>query len=61
MSRYRWLRPLKCLETMEFFPATKEQSYEVMQKLLFDAVARGDVKVMFNMTKLYRRRILACI
>jgi hypothetical protein len=48
MSRYRWLRPSKCLETMEFFPALKDQAYEARQKLLFDAVARGDVRVMIN-------------
>ncbi|MFZ1775193.1 MAG: hypothetical protein WAT78_14700 [Rhizobiaceae bacterium] len=48
MSRYRWLRPSKCIETMEFFPATKDQPYELMQKLLFDAVTRGDVRAMFN-------------
>lgn len=48
MSRYRWLRPSICLETMEFFTAINGQSYEAMQKLLFDAVARGDVKGMLN-------------
>jgi|JI6StandDraft_1071083.scaffolds.fasta_scaffold331627_2 hypothetical protein len=48
MSRYRWLRPSKCLETMDHFPAIKDQPYEAMQKLLFDAVSRGDVKGMLN-------------
>ena len=48
MSRYRWLRPLKCLETMEHFPAINGQSPEALQKLLFDAVSRGDVKGMLN-------------
>lgn len=48
MSRYRWLRPSKCLETMDYFPAIKDQSYETMQKLLFDAVSRGDVRGMLN-------------
>jgi hypothetical protein len=48
VSRYRWLRPLKCLETMDHFPAIKDKSYEALQKLLFDAVARGDVRVLLN-------------
>lgn len=48
MSRYRWLRPSKCLETMDFFPAIKGQTYESMQELLFDAVSRGDVRGMLN-------------
>lgn len=48
MSRYRWLRPSKCLETMDYFPASKGQSYEVMQKQLFDAVSRGDVRGLLN-------------
>lgn len=48
MSRYRWLRPSKCLETMDFFPSVKGQTYEAMQKLLFDAVSRGDVRGMLN-------------
>lgn len=48
MSRYRWLRPLKCLETMESFPKVEGQSYEARQKLLFNAVSRGDVKAMLN-------------
>lgn len=48
MSRYRWLPPRKCLETMEFFPAIRDKSYEELRKLLFDAVARGDVRVMLN-------------
>jgi hypothetical protein len=33
---------------MDFFPAIKSQPYEAMQKLLFDAVSRGDVKGMLN-------------
>lgn len=48
MSRYRWLRPSKCVETMENFPAIKGKPYEAMQKLLFDAVSRGDVKGRLN-------------
>jgi hypothetical protein len=48
MSRYRWLRPSKCIETMEFFPALKEETYEELQKRLFDAVSRGDVRAMLN-------------
>jgi len=48
MSRYRWLDPSKCLETMESFPSIKGQSYERRQKLLFDAVARGDIRGMLN-------------
>ena len=50
MSRYRWLRPSKCLETMEHFPAINGQTCEAMQKLLFDAVSRGDVKGSLNNT-----------
>ncbi len=48
MSRYRWLSPIKCLETMEHFPAIENQPYEAMQKLLFDAVSRGDVRGELN-------------
>lgn len=48
MSRYRWLRPLKCLEAMEHFPAINGQSPGALQKLLFDAVSRGDVKGTLN-------------
>jgi hypothetical protein len=33
---------------MESFPAFKDQAHEARQKLLFDAVARGDVRVMIN-------------
>lgn len=33
---------------MDYFKAIKSQPYEAMQKLLFDAVARGDVKGMLN-------------
>jgi hypothetical protein len=48
MSRYRWLPPSKCLESMDYFPAIKGQPYDAMQKLLFDAVSRGDVRGMLN-------------
>ena len=33
---------------MDFFPAIKGQNYEAMQKQLFDAVSRGDVRGMLN-------------
>lgn len=48
MSRYRWLRPLKCLETMECFPSLKDKSFAELRELLFAAVRRGDVRVNFN-------------
>lgn len=48
MSRYRWLGPSTCLETMDYFPSIKGQSYEGRQKLLFAAVARGDIRGMLN-------------
>lgn len=48
MSRYRWLSPKKCIETMEYFPSIEGYSYEEMSKQLFDAVSRGDVKSMLN-------------
>src|SRR5829696_195710 len=48
MSRYRWLPPSKCIETMEYFPALKGATYEEMQKRLFDAVSRGDVRGMLR-------------
>ena len=48
MSRYRWLPPRKILETMEFFPSLKGHSPAELQRLLFDAVARGDVRGMLN-------------
>lgn len=48
MSRYRWLRPSKCVVSMDSFPALKGESYEARQKLLFDAVARGDIRGSLN-------------
>jgi hypothetical protein len=48
MSRYRWLRPLKCRETMEFFPSTKDLKIPELEKLLFEAVSRGDIRGMFK-------------
>jgi hypothetical protein len=48
MSRYRWLRPLKCLETMDFFPSLEGKTYEELEERLFEAVARGDVRGMLN-------------
>ena len=48
MSRYRWLRPLKCLETMEFFPFLNGRSREELEDLLHGAVSRGDVRVLLN-------------
>ena len=48
MSRYRWLSPSKCLETMDYFPSLKGKPYEAMQKLLFDAVSCGDVRGRLN-------------
>src|SRR5829696_7889171 len=48
MSRYRWLPPSKCLETMEHFSSLKGATYEEMHKRLFDAVSRGDVRGMLK-------------
>ena len=48
MSRYRWLRPLKCRETMECFPSLKDKTLEQLEQLLFEAVSRGDVRGMLN-------------
>lgn len=48
MSRYRWLPPSKTLEIMDRLPSMEDKTFEEMQKLLFDAVCRGDVKVMLN-------------
>jgi len=33
---------------MDYFPAIKGKAYEHMQKLLFDAVSRGDIRAMLN-------------
>lgn len=33
---------------MDFFPSVKGQPYEALQKHLFDAVSRGDVRGMLN-------------
>lgn len=48
MSRYRWLSPSRSLETMDFFPSMKDLSYAMMQKHLFDAVSRGDIRALLN-------------
>lgn len=48
MSRYRWLKPSKCIEEMEGFSALKGTEYQALQDLLFDAVSRGDVRVLLN-------------
>lgn len=48
MSRFRWLGSRKCLETMETFSSLEGQTYEAMEKLLFDAVARGDIRATLN-------------
>lgn len=48
MSRYRWIRPSKCLETMDYFPSLEGRSYEAKQKILYEAVSRGDVRGMLN-------------
>ena len=48
MSRYRWLRPSKCLESMDYFPSCKGGDYAGMAKQLFDAVNRGDIRVMLD-------------
>ena len=46
MSRYRWLRPLKCIKSMEFFPTLSGKPYEELEQLLFQAVERGDVRAI---------------
>jgi hypothetical protein len=48
MSRFRWLRPMKCIETMEFFPSLIGMEHQELERQLRDAVARGDVKAMLN-------------
>lgn len=48
MSRYRWLRPLKCAETMSQFPSLKEHDFEQLERLLHSAVERGDVRILMN-------------
>jgi hypothetical protein len=48
MSRYRWLRPSKCLESMDYFPSCKGVDYAGMAKQLFDAVSRGDIRAMLD-------------
>lgn len=48
MSRYRWLRPLKCIETMETFEGTKDNTFEENEKLLFARVSNGDIRSMLN-------------
>lgn len=48
MSRYRWLRPMKCLETMAHFPSVSGQSDNEMERLLFEAVSRGDIRGILN-------------
>jgi hypothetical protein len=48
MSRYRWLRPLKCIGALSWYFPTKGMSYEARQELLFKAIECGDVRVMFN-------------
>lgn len=48
MSRYRWTRPLRCIESMELFPALKGKSLPSLDELLFNAVSRGDIRAMLN-------------
>lgn len=48
MSRYRWLKPSTCLETMGHFPSLEGREYDEIQKRLFDAVSRGDIRGMLN-------------
>lgn len=57
MSRYRWLRPSKCIETMEYFPSLAGAPIERLQRLLFDAVARGDVESKLNDVEVPREHI----
>lgn len=48
MSRKRWLRPLKCIESMEFYEGTEGNSYSENEKLLFEKVACSDIRAMLN-------------
>jgi hypothetical protein len=48
MSRYRWLKPSKCLDTMIYFPSLVSENYEQLERMLYEAVKRGDVKVLLN-------------
>ena len=48
MSRYRWTRPLRCIESMEFFPALTGKGIATLEELLFNAVSRGDIRTMLN-------------
>jgi hypothetical protein len=48
MSRYRWLRPLKCIETMDFLAGTKGSTFAENEKLLFERVSSGDIRAMLN-------------
>jgi hypothetical protein len=48
MSRYRWNRPLRCTESMHFFPSMKGKSLACIDELLFKAVSCGDIRAMLN-------------
>lgn len=46
MSRYRWLRPLKCAETMSCLPQLKQKTFDELEQLLHAAVERGDIRIL---------------
>lgn len=48
MSRYRWLRPIRAVESMTSFPSLDGLDCEECDKLLWEAMQRGDVRAMLN-------------
>jgi hypothetical protein len=48
MSSYRWLRPLRASESMTSLPALDGRNVDDCDELLWEAVKRGDVRVLMN-------------
>lgn len=48
MSSYRWLRPLRASESIGSLPSFKKCDVEECDKLLWEAINRGDVRVLMN-------------
>lgn len=48
MSRYRWLRPIRAVESMTSLPALDGLDCDQCDKLLWEAMQRGDIRAMLN-------------
>ena len=48
MSSYRWLRPLRASESMNSLPSLTGKNVDECDELLWEAINRGDVRVLMN-------------